>query len=69
MSATVLSIETDATRATGVERWDLTEEICPDDLCTAFVDGISVWSDNDHITLDAANRLAPALLERLRSGP
>ena len=69
LSATVLSIETAATRATGVERWDLTEEICPGDICTPFVDGISVWSDNDHITLEAANRLAPALLERLRSGP
>jgi peptidoglycan/LPS O-acetylase OafA/YrhL len=69
MFAKALSIETAATATAGAERWDLTEEICPGAMCTAYVDRSPVWSDNDHITLETANRLIPELLELLRSRP
>lgn len=44
---------------------DMTDSVCPDDICHAELDGKIVFRDNQHMTASFAESLAPALGEAL----
>lgn len=44
---------------------DLTEWICPNDVCAPVIGNVAVFRDDNHLTLAYARSLAPALAEQL----
>ncbi|WP_114588535.1 acyltransferase family protein [Microbacterium arborescens] len=47
---------------------DLTDWICPDDLCEPAIGNIAVFRDDNHLSASYARSLAPALSQQLGSG-
>jgi hypothetical protein len=45
---------------------DLTDEICPEERCSVFSDGVVRYSDRNHMSASFAASLAPALEAKLR---
>ena len=67
-NAALLAIETGiAARYPGVEVLDLTSLICADEVCAQWKEGELLYWDFDHITLEHALRLAPAVVEALEA--
>ena len=67
-----LEVETAASGDGAAERWSFIDQICPDDRCAAYIGTTPIWSDGDHITVEASNRLVDEfhrLLDRTPTPP
>ena len=54
-----------AARDQGVPLLDLTDRMCPDEVCPAIIGGVLVWRDVSHVTASYARTLEPELREWL----
>lgn len=61
-----LAAEHRAVEDAGAHYVDLRSEICPDDRCTTFRDGVWIYRDGLHLSTTFSHQLAPALAAELR---
>jgi hypothetical protein len=52
--------ESTAASTSGARTLDVSDLLCAEDVCLTHRDGIWLWRDGSHITVDAANTLVPA---------
>ena len=66
IDSTMVRAERQATAGLpGVSLLDLSDEICGADTCEPVRDGVIVYRDTNHLSVDFAERLAPVLAARM----